>query len=194
MDMGDAFLLLSGHDPEFPCSNNETLSFCMGFLLYWQSKREAGLSSMGNPATDGKGKKNWEGIQSLKHLSTVRYTDWLFSKPNVRLVANENVEEEPGGENQMMMTENLECFSEVVLSILVILPLSMCEAPPLFVHVKIHAVARQALFIFYYHRMLRKKCLSSSVRDKGRAMAQHVLVVHSRVRKPVDSWRIPRLM
>lgn len=123
MDMGDAFLLLSGHDPEFPCSNNETLSFCMGFLLYWQSKREAGLSSMGNPATDGKGKKNWEGIQSLKHLSTVRYTDWLFSKPNVRLVANENVEEEPGGENQMMMTENLECFSEVVLSILVILPL-----------------------------------------------------------------------
>jgi len=79
------------------------------------------------------------------------------------------------------MTENLEFFSEVILPISVILSLCISEAPPLFIHVKIHAVARQAFFIFYQHHTLWKKSLSSSSRDKGRAMAQYLLVLHSRM-------------
>lgn len=62
-------------------------------------------------------------------------------------MGKETVEEEQGDENQM--TENLEFFSEVVLLILVILSLCICEAQPLFIHVKIHAVARQVFLIFY---------------------------------------------
>lgn len=62
-------------------------------------------------------------------------------------MGKETVEEEQGDENQM--TENLEFFSEVVLLILVILSLYICEAQPFFIHVKIHAVARQVFLIFY---------------------------------------------
>lgn len=62
-------------------------------------------------------------------------------------MGKETVEKEQGDENQM--TENLEFFSEVVLLILVILSLCICEAQPLFIHVKILAVARQVFLIFY---------------------------------------------
>lgn len=62
-------------------------------------------------------------------------------------MGKETVEEEQGDENHM--SENLEFFSEVVFSIFVIFSFCICEAPPVFIHVKTHAVKRQAFFIFY---------------------------------------------
>lgn len=59
-------------------------------------------------------------------------------------MGKETVEEEQEDENQM--TENMKFFSEVVLWILVILSFCIWEAPPVFIHVKINAVARQAFY------------------------------------------------
>lgn len=142
---------------EFLCSDNEVLCCCLASVECWKRKR--GLTGTENLATDGKG-KNQEGIQSLKCLSSVRYTDWL----NDRLVEKEIVEEEQGDENQM--TENLEVFSEVVLLILVVLSLSV------------------------WSTVSTCSCWAAA-----ETMAQYLpRLLHSGIRMPEDSWRIPKQM